>query len=89
MHVAQDHITWLATKYNEKLTYKQGIIYFVVAFTWQFTVEVPGVAIMRQTNRFFFCGHTSGKVKIAWSHQFVKDVFQVYTSLTLISVKTR
>ena len=28
----------------------------------QFNVEVPGVAIMRQTGRFFFCGHTSGKV---------------------------
>uniref|UniRef100_A0A672N8S4 PAN2-PAN3 deadenylation complex catalytic subunit PAN2 n=1 Tax=Sinocyclocheilus grahami TaxID=75366 RepID=A0A672N8S4_SINGR len=29
-----------------------------------FTVEVPGVAIMRQSNRFFFCGHTSGKVSL-------------------------
>uniref|UniRef100_A0A3Q4GP25 PAN2-PAN3 deadenylation complex catalytic subunit PAN2 n=1 Tax=Neolamprologus brichardi TaxID=32507 RepID=A0A3Q4GP25_NEOBR len=32
--------------------------------TQKFTVEVPGVAIMRQTNRFFFCGHTSGKVTL-------------------------
>uniref|UniRef100_A0AAR2LND8 PAN2-PAN3 deadenylation complex catalytic subunit PAN2 n=1 Tax=Pygocentrus nattereri TaxID=42514 RepID=A0AAR2LND8_PYGNA len=32
--------------------------------TQKFTVEVPGVAIMRQSNRFFFCGHTSGKVSL-------------------------
>ncbi|KAF7669050.1 hypothetical protein LDENG_00254550 [Lucifuga dentata] len=32
--------------------------------TQKFTVEVPGVAIMRQTNRFFFCGHTAGKVTL-------------------------
>ncbi|XP_051913927.1 PAN2-PAN3 deadenylation complex catalytic subunit PAN2 isoform X1 [Hippocampus zosterae] len=32
--------------------------------TQKFTVEVPGVAIMRQTSRFFFCGHTSGKVTL-------------------------
>uniref|UniRef100_A0A3Q0S8Q1 PAN2-PAN3 deadenylation complex catalytic subunit PAN2 n=1 Tax=Amphilophus citrinellus TaxID=61819 RepID=A0A3Q0S8Q1_AMPCI len=32
--------------------------------TQKFTVEVPGVAIMRHTNRFFFCGHTSGKVTL-------------------------
>ncbi|XP_058163959.1 PAN2-PAN3 deadenylation complex catalytic subunit PAN2 isoform X9 [Dasypus novemcinctus] len=30
--------------------------------TQKYTVETPGVTIMRQTNRFFFCGHTSGKV---------------------------
>ncbi|XP_030589982.1 PAN2-PAN3 deadenylation complex catalytic subunit PAN2-like [Archocentrus centrarchus] len=30
--------------------------------TQKFTVEVPGVTIMRQTNRSFFCGHPSGKV---------------------------
>uniref|UniRef100_A0A3B3WCP6 PAN2-PAN3 deadenylation complex catalytic subunit PAN2 n=1 Tax=Poecilia mexicana TaxID=48701 RepID=A0A3B3WCP6_9TELE len=30
----------------------------------KFTVEIPGVAIMRQTSRFFFCGHTSGKVTL-------------------------
>ena len=28
----------------------------------QYAVETPGVTIMRQTNRCFFCGHTSGKV---------------------------
>uniref|UniRef100_A0AAY4CWK0 PAN2-PAN3 deadenylation complex catalytic subunit PAN2 n=1 Tax=Denticeps clupeoides TaxID=299321 RepID=A0AAY4CWK0_9TELE len=32
--------------------------------TQKFSVEVPGVAIMRQSNRFFFCGHTSGKVSL-------------------------
>uniref|UniRef100_A0A8C4L7Z6 Poly(A) specific ribonuclease subunit PAN2 n=1 Tax=Equus asinus asinus TaxID=83772 RepID=A0A8C4L7Z6_EQUAS len=30
----------------------------------QYAVETPGVTIMRQTNRFFFCGHTSGKVSL-------------------------
>ncbi|XP_006035284.1 PAN2-PAN3 deadenylation complex catalytic subunit PAN2 isoform X1 [Alligator sinensis] len=32
--------------------------------TQKYTVEVPGVTIMRQSNRFFFCGHTSGKVSV-------------------------
>uniref|UniRef100_A0A3Q2U3W2 Poly(A) specific ribonuclease subunit PAN2 n=1 Tax=Fundulus heteroclitus TaxID=8078 RepID=A0A3Q2U3W2_FUNHE len=32
--------------------------------TQKFTVETPGVTIMRQTSRFFFCGHTSGKVTL-------------------------
>uniref|UniRef100_A0A8C6WUL9 PAN2-PAN3 deadenylation complex catalytic subunit PAN2 n=1 Tax=Neogobius melanostomus TaxID=47308 RepID=A0A8C6WUL9_9GOBI len=32
--------------------------------TQRFTVELPGVAIMRQTGRFFFCGHTSGKMTL-------------------------
>ncbi|RXN17993.1 PAB-dependent poly(A)-specific ribonuclease subunit PAN2 [Labeo rohita] len=32
--------------------------------TVQETQKVPGVAIMRQSNRFFFCGHTSGKVSL-------------------------
>ncbi|XP_068181452.1 PAN2-PAN3 deadenylation complex catalytic subunit PAN2 isoform X2 [Antennarius striatus] len=32
--------------------------------TNKFTLEDPGVAVMRQTNRFFFCGHTSGKVTL-------------------------
>ncbi|XP_049608470.1 PAN2-PAN3 deadenylation complex catalytic subunit PAN2 isoform X1 [Syngnathus scovelli] len=32
--------------------------------TQKFTVEVPGVAIVRQSSRFFFCGHTSGKVTL-------------------------
>ncbi|KAG7519500.1 PAN2-PAN3 deadenylation complex catalytic subunit PAN2 isoform X1 [Solea senegalensis] len=32
--------------------------------TQKFTVELPGVAIMRQTSRFFFCGHTSGKITL-------------------------
>ncbi|CAB1336553.1 unnamed protein product [Coregonus sp. 'balchen'] len=32
--------------------------------TQKFTVEAPGVAIMRQSNRFLFCGNTSGKVSL-------------------------
>ncbi|XP_024915310.1 PAN2-PAN3 deadenylation complex catalytic subunit PAN2 isoform X2 [Cynoglossus semilaevis] len=32
--------------------------------TQKFSVELPGVAIMRQTGRFFFCGHTSGKITL-------------------------
>lgn len=40
-------------------------VYFS-ALCYQFTVEVPGVAILRQTNRYFFCGHTSGKVSWSW-----------------------
>uniref|UniRef100_A0A8C0ZJC2 PAN2-PAN3 deadenylation complex catalytic subunit PAN2-like n=1 Tax=Cyanistes caeruleus TaxID=156563 RepID=A0A8C0ZJC2_CYACU len=32
--------------------------------TQKYTVEVPGITIMRQSNRFFFCGHTSGKVSL-------------------------
>nr|XP_044611928.1 PAN2-PAN3 deadenylation complex catalytic subunit PAN2 isoform X6 [Equus asinus] len=32
--------------------------------TQKYAVETPGVTIMRQTNRFFFCGHTSGKVSL-------------------------
>ncbi|MEE6512994.1 hypothetical protein FKM82_020413 [Ascaphus truei] len=32
--------------------------------TQKYTTEVPGITIMRQSNRFFFCGHTSGKVSL-------------------------
>ncbi|KAF6120801.1 poly(A) specific ribonuclease subunit PAN2 [Phyllostomus discolor] len=32
--------------------------------TQKYAVETPGVTIMRQTNRFFFCGHTSGKISL-------------------------
>ncbi|XP_028929154.1 PAN2-PAN3 deadenylation complex catalytic subunit PAN2 isoform X3 [Ornithorhynchus anatinus] len=32
--------------------------------TQKYPLEVPGVTIMRQSNRFFFCGHTSGKVTL-------------------------
>ncbi|XP_063065324.1 PAN2-PAN3 deadenylation complex catalytic subunit PAN2 [Engraulis encrasicolus] len=32
--------------------------------TQKFDMEVPGVAIMRHSNRFLFCGHTSGKVSL-------------------------
>ncbi|XP_057558929.1 PAN2-PAN3 deadenylation complex catalytic subunit PAN2 isoform X8 [Hippopotamus amphibius kiboko] len=33
-------------------------------FPAQYAVETPGVTVMRQTNRFFFCGHTTGKVSL-------------------------
>eukprot|EP00079_Xenopus_tropicalis_P010054 XP_002934576.2 PREDICTED: PAB-dependent poly(A)-specific ribonuclease subunit PAN2 [Xenopus tropicalis] len=32
--------------------------------TQKYTVEIPGITIMRQSNRFFFCGHTSGKLSL-------------------------
>ncbi|KAM4699078.1 PAN2-PAN3 deadenylation complex catalytic subunit PAN2 [Discoglossus pictus] len=32
--------------------------------TQRFSSEVPGITIMRQSNRFFFFGHTSGKVSL-------------------------
>uniref|UniRef100_A0A4X2MB16 PAN2-PAN3 deadenylation complex catalytic subunit PAN2 n=1 Tax=Vombatus ursinus TaxID=29139 RepID=A0A4X2MB16_VOMUR len=32
--------------------------------TQKYAVEVPGITIMRQSSRFFFCGHTSGKVSL-------------------------
>ncbi|NXE17050.1 PAN2 protein, partial [Lophotis ruficrista] len=39
----------------------------------QYTVEVPGITIMRQSNRFFFCGHTSGKVSLRDLRTFVVE----------------
>lgn len=33
---------------------------------------------MRQTNRFFFCGHTSGKVRMSPAHGFIKPVCLLY-----------
>ncbi|ETE73882.1 PAB-dependent poly(A)-specific ribonuclease subunit 2, partial [Ophiophagus hannah] len=36
----------------------------VGGLTSHYSVEIPGVTIMRQSNRFFFCGHTSGKVSL-------------------------
>uniref|UniRef100_A0A671MU09 PAB-dependent poly(A)-specific ribonuclease subunit PAN2-like n=1 Tax=Sinocyclocheilus anshuiensis TaxID=1608454 RepID=A0A671MU09_9TELE len=44
--------------------YVAELVLTTVQETQKFTVEVPGVAIMRQSNRFFFCGHTSGKVSL-------------------------
>ncbi|XP_075757995.1 PAN2-PAN3 deadenylation complex catalytic subunit PAN2 isoform X2 [Pelodiscus sinensis] len=44
--------------------------------TQKYTVEVPGITILRQSNRFFFCGHTTGKVSLrdlrtfAMEHEF-------------------
>ncbi|XP_066564314.1 PAN2-PAN3 deadenylation complex catalytic subunit PAN2 isoform X2 [Amia ocellicauda] len=48
--------------------------------TQKFTVEVPGVAIMRQSNRFFFCGHTSGKVSLRDLRTFkMEQEFDAYS----------
>lgn len=44
-------------------------------FPPQYAVETPGVTIMRQTNRFFFCGHTSGKVTRFCVSSFHKALF--------------
>ncbi|KAK4807298.1 hypothetical protein QYF61_006359 [Mycteria americana] len=41
--------------------------------TQKYTVEVPGITIMRQSNRFFFCGHTSGKVSLRDLRTFVVE----------------
>ncbi|KAK2825541.1 hypothetical protein Q7C36_019468 [Tachysurus vachellii] len=48
--------------------------------TQKFTVEIPGVAIMRQSNRFFFCGHTSGKVSLRDLRTFkIEHEFDAYS----------
>ncbi|MBN3291896.1 PAN2 protein, partial [Polypterus senegalus] len=48
--------------------------------TQRFSVEVPGVAIMRQSNRFFFCGHTSGKVTLRDLRTFqLEQEFDAYS----------
>ncbi|KAM8990451.1 PAN2-PAN3 deadenylation complex catalytic subunit PAN2 [Ara ararauna] len=41
--------------------------------TQKYTVQVPGITIMRQSNRFFFCGHTSGKVSLHDLRTFVVE----------------
>ncbi|XP_069762470.1 PAN2-PAN3 deadenylation complex catalytic subunit PAN2 isoform X3 [Narcine bancroftii] len=46
----------------------------------KYTVEVPGVTIMRQSNRFFFCGHTSGKVSLRDLRSFkLEHEFDAYS----------
>lgn len=55
---------------------------FLLCF-WQFNVEVPGVAIMRQTSRFFFCGHTSGKVRRTWFKSVCERCFFLWFDTTL------
>lgn len=48
--------------------------------TQKFSVEVPGVAIMRHSNRFFFCGHTSGKVSLRDLRSFtLEQEFDAYS----------
>ncbi|KAM8975802.1 PAN2-PAN3 deadenylation complex catalytic subunit PAN2 isoform 2-T2 [Pelodytes ibericus] len=32
--------------------------------TQRYLTEVPGITVMRQSNRFFFCGHSSGKLSL-------------------------
>lgn len=46
----------------------------------KYTVELPGVTIMRQSNRFFFCGHTSGKVSLRDLRSFkLEHEFDAYS----------
>ncbi|XP_030052590.1 PAN2-PAN3 deadenylation complex catalytic subunit PAN2 isoform X1 [Microcaecilia unicolor] len=48
--------------------------------TRRHTVEVPGITIIRQSNRFFFCGHTSGKVSLRDPRTFkVEQEFDAYS----------
>ncbi|XP_029450636.1 PAN2-PAN3 deadenylation complex catalytic subunit PAN2 [Rhinatrema bivittatum] len=48
--------------------------------TRKHTVEDPGITIMRQSNRFFFCGHTSGKVCLRDLRTFkVEQEFDAYS----------
>ncbi|XP_058028801.1 PAN2-PAN3 deadenylation complex catalytic subunit PAN2 isoform X2 [Ahaetulla prasina] len=48
--------------------------------TQKYSVEIPGVTIMRQSNRFFFCGHTSGKVSLRDLRTFaVEHEFDAYS----------
>uniref|UniRef100_A0AAZ1XI87 USP domain-containing protein n=1 Tax=Oreochromis aureus TaxID=47969 RepID=A0AAZ1XI87_OREAU len=46
--------------------------------TQKFTVEAPGVTIMRQTNRFFFFGHPSGKVTLRDLRTFRTQKFDAF-----------
>ncbi|XP_059812328.1 PAN2-PAN3 deadenylation complex catalytic subunit PAN2 isoform X2 [Hypanus sabinus] len=46
----------------------------------KYIVEVPGVTIMRQSNRFFFCGHSSGKVSLRDLRNFkLEHEFDAYS----------
>ncbi|XP_040281530.1 PAN2-PAN3 deadenylation complex catalytic subunit PAN2 isoform X1 [Bufo bufo] len=48
--------------------------------TQKYTVEVPGITVMRQSNRFFFCGHTSGKLSLRDLRTFkVEHEFDAYS----------
>ncbi|XP_018416297.1 PREDICTED: PAB-dependent poly(A)-specific ribonuclease subunit PAN2 isoform X1 [Nanorana parkeri] len=48
--------------------------------TQKYTVEDPGITVMRQSNRFFFCGHTSGKVSLRDLRTFkVEHEFDAYS----------
>lgn len=48
--------------------------------TQKYAVEVPGVTVMRQSNRFFFCGHTSGKLSLRDLRTFkVEHEFDAYS----------
>ncbi|XP_072105007.1 PAN2-PAN3 deadenylation complex catalytic subunit PAN2 isoform X3 [Mobula birostris] len=48
--------------------------------TEKYIVEVPGVTIMRQSNRSFFCGHSSGKVSVRDLRNFkLEHEFDAYS----------
>ncbi|XP_075708229.1 PAN2-PAN3 deadenylation complex catalytic subunit PAN2 isoform X2 [Rhinoderma darwinii] len=48
--------------------------------TQKYAVEVPGITVMRHSNRFFFCGHTSGKLSLRDLRTFkVEHEFDAYS----------
>ncbi|XP_053311614.1 PAN2-PAN3 deadenylation complex catalytic subunit PAN2 [Spea bombifrons] len=48
--------------------------------TQRYTTEVPGITVMRQSNRFFFCGHSSGKLSLRDLRTFnVEHEFDAYS----------
>ncbi|XP_063808660.1 PAN2-PAN3 deadenylation complex catalytic subunit PAN2 isoform X2 [Pseudophryne corroboree] len=48
--------------------------------TQKYPVEESGITIMRQSNRFFFCGHTSGKLTLQDLRTFnVEHEFDAYS----------
>ncbi|KAG8129442.1 hypothetical protein E2320_016177 [Naja naja] len=67
------------TKNNLKYMSRGGLIIFDY-LVHMYSVEIPGVTIMRQSNRFFFCGHTSGKVSLRDLRTFaVEHEFDAYS----------
>nr|DBA32901.1 TPA: hypothetical protein GDO54_000653 [Pyxicephalus adspersus] len=48
--------------------------------TQRYPIETPGITVMRQSNRFFLCGHASGKVSLRDLRTFnVEHDFEAYS----------
>uniref|UniRef100_A0A8C5MPZ2 PAN2-PAN3 deadenylation complex catalytic subunit PAN2 n=1 Tax=Leptobrachium leishanense TaxID=445787 RepID=A0A8C5MPZ2_9ANUR len=48
--------------------------------THRYVIEDPGITVMRQSNRFFFCGHSSGKLSLCDLRTFkMEHKFDVYS----------